>query len=267
MFSWYRSQVREYGALTGTRMLVRAARSLAAARLSNRLLPGRVACPCCGWEGRRFYDYIEAGYTVANEACPRCDSHARHRALSLWLREELGARAWQGAALVCAPERALAPLWDAASGVDVCRTDIEAARGVDVISDLQRLPFADASFDLVWCHHVLEQLEDDRAALREIHRVLTASGRLVVSSGVADEEAHTREFGFSDRTLSGNRRQYGRDYTARIAAAGFSVEPIDYQLDETQMRRYGIHSRERAYVCTKKANADAQHGGDDKRDD
>lgn len=255
MFSWYRSQVREYGALTGTRMLVRAARSLAVSKLANRWLPHRVECPCCGWRGRRFYDYVEAGYTVANEACPRCDSHARHRALSLWLREELVARAWKGKALVCAPERALAPLWEAASGVEVCRTDIEAARGVDVIADLQRLPFADASFDLVWCHHVLEQLENDRAALGEIRRVLTASGRLVVSSGVSDE-AHTREFGFRDRNLSGNRRQYGRDYAARIAAAGFRVEPIDYRLDAAQMRRYAIRPSEQAYVCAKSNDGD-----------
>lgn len=249
MFSWYREQVREYGATTATRMLVRAARSLASARLANRLLPPRVACPCCGWEGRRFYDYVEAGYTARGEACPRCDSHARHRSLFLWLRDGFRIRERAGSALVCAPERALAALWDGAASLEVCRVDISPARGVDVLADLQRLPFADESFDIVWCHHVLEQVEDDRAALAELRRVLKASGTLVVSAGMSAEE-RTREFGFSDRNLSGNRRQYGQDFPTRLAEAGFEVAPVKHGLSEAELRRYGVRSFDRAYTCS-----------------
>jgi SAM-dependent methyltransferase len=253
MFSWYREQVREYGAATATRMLARAARSLASARLANTLLPRRVACPCCGWEGRRFYDYVEAGYTARAEACPRCDSHARHRSLYLWLRDEFRIRDREGSALVCAPERALAALWDGARGLEVCRVDISPARGVDVLADLQRLPFEDESFDIVWCHHVLEQIEDDRAALSELRRVLGASGTLVISAGMSDEAA-TREFGFSDRGLSGNRRQYGQDFPARLAESGFDVEPIRHELSEADLRRYGVKSFDKAYACSLRLN-------------
>jgi SAM-dependent methyltransferase len=249
MFSWYREQVRQHGAATATRMLALAARSLASARLANRLLPPRVACPCCGWEGRKFYDYVEAGYTARDEACPRCDSHARHRALYLWLRDEFRVKERTGCALVCAPERALDALWDGAAGLEVCRVDISPARGVDVLADLQRLPFAGESFDLVWCHHVLEQVEDDRAALAELRRVLKASGTLVVSAGMSPE-AVTREFGFSDRNLSGNRRQYAQDFPARLAEAGFEVAPVRHNLSEADLRRYGVRSFDQAYACS-----------------
>jgi SAM-dependent methyltransferase len=249
MFSWYREQVREYGVATATLMLARAARSVASARLANKLLPSRVACPCCGWEGRKFYDYVEAGYTARGEACPRCDSHARHRALFLWLRDEFRIKERTGSALVCAPEPALAALWDAAVGLEVCRLDISPARGVDVLADLQRLPFAGESFDIAWCHHVLEQVEDDRAALGELRRVLRASGTLVVSAGMS-AEARTREFGFSDRNLSGNRRQYGQDFPARLAEAGFEVAPVRHGLSEADLRRYGVRSFDRAYACS-----------------
>jgi SAM-dependent methyltransferase len=249
MFSWYREQLREYGAPTATRMLARAARSLAWARLANRVLPPRVACPCCGWEGRKFYDYVEAGYTARDEACPRCDSHARHRSLYLWLRDEFRIKGRTGSALVCAPERALAALWDGALGLEVCRVDVSPARGVDVLADLQRLPFEDARFDIVWCHHVLEQVEDDTAALAELRRVLKPSGAFIVSAGMSGE-ARTREFGFSDRKLSGNRRQYGQDFPARLAAAGFEVEPIRHDLAEQELRRYGVRPFDRAYACS-----------------
>ena len=44
----------------------------------------------------------------------------------------------------------------------------------------QALPYASDSFDVVLSHEVLEHLPDDRAAVREAHRVLRPGGRLVV---------------------------------------------------------------------------------------
>lgn len=52
--------------------------------------------------------------------------------------------------------------------------------GVDWIhGDGERMPFADASFDRVWCHAVLHHLDVDRAA-SEIERVLAPGGWAVV---------------------------------------------------------------------------------------
>ncbi len=50
-----------------------------------------------------------------------------------------------------------------------------------VNSDVERLPFADRSFDKVLCSHVLEHVLDDRAVLSEIHRVLTDKGQAVLA--------------------------------------------------------------------------------------
>lgn len=47
--------------------------------------------------------------------------------------------------------------------------------------DALHLPFRAASFDLVLCCEVLEHVEDDRRAARELHRVLRAGGLLAVS--------------------------------------------------------------------------------------
>ncbi|HYJ45609.1 MAG TPA: hypothetical protein VEV81_03275, partial [Pyrinomonadaceae bacterium] len=51
----------------------------------NRILPDKVQCPCCGWAGHRFYDFIEVGCVIRQVECPQCNSHARHRSLFLWL--------------------------------------------------------------------------------------------------------------------------------------------------------------------------------------
>jgi len=45
----------------------------------------------------------------------------------------------------------------------------------------ERLPFADASFEVVWCSEVLEHLFDPRFALREMHRVLRPGGRVLIT--------------------------------------------------------------------------------------
>ena len=247
---WYRTQKRDFGIAAATWLLWRVAWRRARVIVSNKLLPKRFACPCCGWEGNRFFDYIEMGYTARNCACPVCDSHPRHRALFVWLRDERQISQKAGVALVFAPEKTFDPLWRTASNMRAYKVDIEPSRGVDVQANLMRLPFASETADLMWCHHVLEQVEEDRVAMRELHRVLrSGSGELIVSVG-SGEQVATVEFGFANKAFAGNRRVFGTDFPARLAEAGFKVRPMTYNLTETERRKYGVRA-EPFYRCTK----------------
>jgi SAM-dependent methyltransferase len=247
MLSWFPSQVKEHGLLPATGLLWRVMRYRIPVLLRNWVLPARVECPGCGWKGRSFFDYVELGYRIGNGACPSCDSHSRHRALYLWLTREFELGKKRGRALVFAPERALAPLWDATPHLRVIKTDIIATRGVHLLSDVMRLPFASRSIELIWCHHVLEQVEDDGAAMRELLRVLKASGELVISAGITRLE--TLEFDRSNPMMSGNRRLYGADFPERLKAAGFQVQEMSYNLSAEELQRYGVYP-ERFYYCT-----------------
>ena len=60
---------------------------------------------------------------------------------------------------------------------DVLCVDFIPFPGTDVVADVQRLPFADASVDLVIGTGLLEHVEDDRALLEETFRVLKPGGR------------------------------------------------------------------------------------------
>ena len=57
------------------------------------------------------------------------------------------------------------------------------ARGESRVRKLEseRLPFADSSVDLITALDVLEHIEDDRATLREIRRVLRPGGILLAT--------------------------------------------------------------------------------------
>jgi len=259
VLGWFSHQVKAYGAVTATRLLGRVALSRTGVMLANKFLPARVACPCCGWRGRKFFDYIEVGYTVRNAACPRCDSHPRHRYLYLWLSREFKLEDRSGVALVFAPERALAPLWERAARLQVSRVDIEGARGADILADIKDLPVESDSVDLVWCHHVLEHVDDDRAAIRELRRVLRpGSGELIISVPMSSG-ATTDEYGFPDPTQSGHWRVYGDDFVDRLAEGGLKARPVNFSLPAEDCRRYAFDP-ERFYIC-QKAESSASSAG------
>ncbi len=94
----------------------------------------------------------------------------------------------------------------------------------DHACDLTELPFADASYDLVICHRVMEHIVDDRAAYREISRILCDDGVLSLSVPQSPHLATTKEWLVQDTSHHDHVRQYGRDLDQRLEAAGFEVK-------------------------------------------
>ncbi len=89
--------------------------------------------------------------------------------------------------------------------------------------DAGRLPVADASFDMVVALDILEHLDDDQGAARELHRVCKPGGVLVVFV-----PALALLFGFQDEVAL-HRRRYGREQLrALIAGAGFGIERLTF---------------------------------------
>lgn len=173
----------------------------------------------------------------------------------MWLRREFGLLSKKGRALVFAPERALEAAWRDAVGLRVLKTDIEPSRGVNLLADIQRLPLASDAFDLIWCQHVLMHIADDRAAIRELCRVLRPStGELLVS--VAQEpSAKTIEFGRADEARLGFWRAYGDDFAERLSEGGLEVRPASHGLSQSERALYGIYSDERFFICTRAASS------------
>jgi SAM-dependent methyltransferase len=79
------------------------------------------------------------------------------------------------------------------------------------------MPFPDATFDGFVCIEVLEHIEDDDAALNEIHRVLSPSGYGVVT-------VPYRYWFPQYLDLIGHHRHYSRDQLlSKLSRAGFEV--------------------------------------------
>ncbi len=73
----------------------------------------------------------------------------------------------------------------AVTGLELSQTSVELARERDcgevVEGSLLEMPFADASFDLAVSLDVIEHLEDDVGAMRELRRTVAPGGALLVT--------------------------------------------------------------------------------------
>jgi ubiquinone/menaquinone biosynthesis C-methylase UbiE len=89
-------------------------------------------------------------------------------------------------------ERMQALGWEV-EGVDVDAAAVENARrkGLKIhLGDLEGCKFPDDSFDAVTMSHLIEHVEDPQRLLRECHRILKPSGRLVLVTPNAQSWGH-----------------------------------------------------------------------------
>lgn len=211
-------------------------------------------CPVCRHSVRRF---LPMGAPLRSEAmCPWCESLERHRFTWAYLERKTHLLKRSARMLHLSPERGLVRAL-ARTPVGTVTSDIKPGRG-DLAADLAALPFPQAAFDLIYCSHVLEHVDDDRAAMAELHRVVDRDGVVLVQVPVAG--AHTVEdpsitsaaarlqaFGQEDHV-----RLYGMDVTNRLEEAGFSVTVLRARelFDRREVLRFGIEPEDMLFQCT-----------------
>lgn len=218
----------------------------------------RFTCPCCGASFRAF---ASAGIVRRpNSQCPRCGSMERHRALWLYLKTRTDLFRAHHRVLHVAPEQIFHDMFSQMPNLEYVPADLDSPLAM-VRLDLTTLPLKGESFDVVLCSHVLEHVDDDRAALAELYRVLHPNGWAILQTPVDRQRATTyedftittprereRAFGQSDHV-----RVYGRDYRDRLELAGFRVEVVTCRdfLDGELIERYCLPPDEEIHVCTK----------------
>ena len=129
-----------------------------------------VECPVCGAHYRRFMPY---GYVNprGNALCPRCLALERHRLMWLYLKNETAFFETPARLLHVAPERCFLKRFEKLPALDYVTADLESPLA-KVKMDIQRIPFPDGEFDVIFCNHILEHVDDDRRAMREMYRVM-----------------------------------------------------------------------------------------------
>ncbi|MFC1489416.1 class I SAM-dependent methyltransferase, partial [Thermodesulfobacteriota bacterium] len=94
-------------------------------------------------------------------------------------------------------------------------------RGRYVVSDAIHLPFKPGVFSHTICSEVLEHIEDDQKAIKELARVMKPSSRLIITF------PHRRKyFAYDDRFVNHLRRYELPEMVERLKAAGFKPAVI-----------------------------------------
>lgn len=238
-------------------------------RLMRERLP--MYCPCCDTYLKRFvnggYDrrpdiYDPGRYAGMDQEviCPVCRSLPRHRILAVWmgehiedvgservlrfredavmLKDEGALRLREDAVplrdmrvLHFAQEKSLR-MWMDRNGVGYATADLN--KPADLKIDIEDTGLEDGAYDLIICNHVLEHVSDYGKALKELKRIVSPQGLIIISfpvdssyatvyedATVVSREERIRCFGQYDHL-----RVFGRDSVSMLRSFGFTVDEI-----------------------------------------
>jgi SAM-dependent methyltransferase len=241
------------------------------------------ACTCCGRRVRAFlpidadllgaldehgWPYgLDSFETLSIERyyCPHCGATDRERLYALvFTQRRRGGENREVKVLDIAPSRALGRFLDSRPGVRRRTADL-FQEGVDDVVDIQRMDrYEDESFDVFVCSHVLEHVDDDRSAMRELHRVLRPGGWGIAmvpiclavdecheDPSIVDEAARWRHFAQGDHV----RLYSKRCFVERLAAAGFVVRQLGMNhFGERELARIGATPGSVVYIVERSSS-------------
>jgi SAM-dependent methyltransferase len=223
----------------------------------------RVTCPCCHGHFRKFLPFGSS--QRPNAQCPRCGSLERHRSIWLYLKNNTALFSNNLKVLHIAPEPVFQEYFLSMANLNYVSADLESPLAM-ISMDIMNIPYEKASFDVILCSHVLEEVIDDKKAIRELYRVLKPGGWAILQSPVDLKRSQTFEdssvISPEDRKrLFGetvNRRVYGQDYRDRLEEAGFRVSMEYYvrDLGRETIKKYGL-TQDPIYVCLKNIKGEA----------
>lgn len=219
-------------------------------RVAALLLRGDARqCPCCQGRFRRMGRRRVVGW---GGICPRCGSFSRHRAITLLL-QRLDPK---GRVLHFAPE----PLFDRvfARLPELERVTADLYAPADLRLDITDMDLPDGGFDLILCSHVLEHVPDDRAAIRELRRVLADGGLALILTPYRPDQRTLEDPSITsplDRMVAFGQhdhvRVYGSDLAERLGDAGFEVEDrtAGELFDRETVERCELDPDEHLFLC------------------
>ena len=212
--------------------------------------------------GKSYRKFLPYGYVKQrdNALSPGTLSLERHRLLWLYLNNETNFFSKTLKVLHIAPEQCFYNLFKNLKNINYTTFDLNSPLA-DIKGDICNLPFKENSFDFILCNHVLEHINDDKKAMKELYRVLNKNGTAILQvpinqkssktfedSSIVDKKERIEKFGQYDHI-----RLYGLDYFKKLESFGFKVDQLKYskEFTESEIIKYGLIKDEIIPVCKK----------------
>ena len=212
--------------------------------------------------GKSYRKFLPYGYVKQrdNALSPGTLSLERHRLLWLYLNNETNFFSKTLKVLHVAPEQCFYKLFKNLKKINYTTFDLNSPLA-DIKGDICNLPFKENSFDFILCNHVLEHINDDNKAMKELYRVLNKNGTAILQvpinqksrktledSSIVNKKERIEKFGQYDHI-----RLYGLDYFKKLESFGFKVNPLKYskEFTEGEIIKYGLIKDEIIPICKK----------------
>ncbi|WPU65843.1 class I SAM-dependent methyltransferase [Peredibacter starrii] len=174
--------------------------------------------------------------------CISCKSLERHRIqrkISLQLQEIFGFN--NLAALRFSNDPSFSPDWFKSFETSI----YDGENSLDV----QAIDRDSESYDVIIINHVLEHVQDDKKALKELARIINKTGFIFISVPQTISMPKTIDWGYPDEAQHGHFRHYGKDFSNLLSETCsdlywiriYDFDPVTYTPDEVYILS---HSRE-----------------------
>lgn len=209
---------------------------------------------------------VSGGGYKKNVKCPNCLSVDRSRLLYLFFQLRTKVFHEKTKILHISPNFEIARFLCQHKTIEHITGAIEPERFTEfhaVKTDVQKMNFADNTFDVAICCHVLEHVDDDKAAMKELYRVVKPNGFAVLQVPLAinldktieDKTATTDKLRKIAHGQNDHVRLYGLDYFDKLRGVGFRVERdnpfTNAWLGEAELAKHALDRIEDVIVCHK----------------
>ncbi len=218
-----------------------------------------VECPVCENKFKKFLPYGRLK-PRENALCPSCLALERHRLMYLYLKERTNFFTDSQKVLHVAPEYCFIDRFEKLANLDYITADIESPLA-KVRMNIENIQFPENTFDVIFCNHVLEHVENFDRAVQELYRVLRPGGWAIMQSpqdfnlpktifddSIIDPRERERVFLQSDHL-----RLFGRNYGEELSKNGFKVTEDNFvkTMPTERATRYALPLDEIVYFCEK----------------
>ena len=197
-------------------------------------------CPVCEKEFRSFIPLENS-----DKLCPYCGSPARHRRLWTLLQPILAGKV---SVLDFSPPRCLYRKIKKLTHIEYTPTDFAGEFLALRQLDITHLDLQDNTYDLIICYHVLEHIEQDLQAMRELFRVLKPNGSCFIQTPFKEGDIYENPSVISpaERKVHFEQEDHVRIYsveglTHRLASFGFKVDRLDFSEKENNYHGFREH--------------------------
>jgi SAM-dependent methyltransferase len=221
----------------------------------------KVECPVCNRSYSKFLSYGSSIAHRENVLCPGDLTLERHRLMWLYLKDHSNFFSNDKLnVLHIAPEQCFHQRFKQQENLNYLTGDLVSPIA-DLHFDLHQIPLEENRFDVIFCNHVLEHVDDANQCMRELFRVMKPGGWGIMQvpqdfdrditfedPSIKSEEDRERYYWQKDHV-----RLFGKDYPNWLENAGFKVEVFEkekhYSTD--QIQRFRLQEKEILYIVRK----------------